>query len=221
MRLPSPARNVHRFSTTATRSSALPARPASGYPLVGLLNVLQRVRLWGLRGTRLRVARLARSSLSSLRDKNLCIIRALLLLFLSSFTFGQIFSPDETVSRITDHLMCTCGCPHIIGQCGDECSVAPQLVHEISELVTAGNTEEEVYKIFEEKYGLRVRAVPKAEGFNLLVWVMPFVGLLAGVVVVFFVINRLKSDDSNQEAERVHPEIDDKYRKLIDRELER
>ncbi len=188
--------------------------PQAGTP--GLLNVLQRVRLWGPP-----LVSLARSSLSSLRDKNLCIIRAaLLLLFLSSFTFGQIFSPDETVSRIADNLMCTCGCPHIIGHCGDECSVAPQLVHEISELVTAGNTEEEVYKIFEDQYGLRVRAVPKAEGFNLLVWVMPFVGLLAGVVVILFVINRLKPDDSNQETERVSP-VDEKYRKLIDRELER
>jgi len=215
MRLPNLARIMHKFSTAATKSSALTA-----FRSVSLLNVLQRVRLWGPP-----VARLARSALSSLRDKNLCITRAifsaLLLLFLSSFTFGQIFSPDETVSRIADNLMCTCGCPHIIGQCGDECSVAPQLVHEISELVSAGNTEEEVYKVFEDKYGLRVRAVPKAEGFNLLVWVMPFVGLLAGVVVIFFVIKRLKPDDSNQETERVHPEIDEKYRKLIDRELER
>jgi len=202
---------MHKFSTAATKSSALTALYS-----VGLLNVLQRVRLWGPP-----VARLARSALSLLRNKNLCIIRALLLLFLSSFTFGQIYSPDEAVSRIADNLMCTCGCPHIIGHCGDECSVAPQLVHEISQLVTAGNTEEEVYKIFEEKYGLRVRAVPKAEGFNLLVWVMPFVGLLAGVVVIFFVINRLKPDDLNQETERVHLEIDERYRKLIDRELER
>ena len=144
-----------------------------------------------------------------------------LILFMSSFAFGQIFSPDETVSRIADNLMCTCGCPHIIGQCGDECSVAPQLVHEITELVTAGNTEEEVYKIFEDKYGLRVLAVPKAEGFNLLAWVMPFVGLLAGMVVVFIAVKRLKPDESSQETEKVRPEIDEKYRKLIDRELER
>ncbi len=216
MRLPSVTRNMHKFSTAATKSSGVRCAPLALYS-VGLLNVLQRVRLWGPP-----LVSLARSSLSSLRDKNLCIIRAaLLLLFLSSFTFGQIFSPDETVSRITDNLMCTCGCPHSIGHCGEECPVAPQLVHEISELVTAGNTEEEVYQIFEEKYGLRVRAVPLAEGFNLLVWVMPFVGLLAGVVVIFFVINRLKPDDSNQETERVHSEIDEKYRRLIDREMER
>ncbi len=217
MRLPNfLARTMHKFSTAATQSSTL-----ASFRSVGLLNVLQRVRL-----RRPSVARLARSALSSLRDENLFIIRAsvfsaLLLLFLSSFTFGQIFSPDETVSRIADNLMCTCGCPHIIGQCGDECSVAPQLAHEISELVTAGNTEEEVYKIFEDKYGLRVRAVPKAEGFNLLVWVMPFVGLLAGVVVIFIVVSRLKPDESSQKTERARPEIAEKYRKLIDRELER
>ncbi len=222
MRLPSfPARTMHKFFTAATKSSGVLCAPPALYS-VGLLNVLQRVRLRRRTRTRVPLARLARSALSSLRDKNLYIIRAVVsILFLGSLTFGQIYSPDETVSRITDNLMCTCGCPHIIGQCGDECSVAPQLVHEISELVTAGNTEEEVYKIFEEKYGLAVRAVPEAKGFNLLVWVMPFVGLLAGAVVIIFVIKRLKPDDLNQDTERVHPEIDEKYRKLIDRELER
>ena len=198
MRLPSfPARTMHKFFTTATTKFGDSPRILGEF--------------------------LGQSPNSvALRDKNLCIIRAVVsILFLGSLTFGQVFSPDKTVSRIADNLMCTCGCPHIIGHCGDECSVAPQLVHEISQLVTAGNTEEEVYKIFEDQYGLRVRAVPKAEGFNLLVWVMPFVGLLAGVVVIFFVINRLKPDDSNQETEKVHTEIDEKYRKLIDRELER
>ncbi len=38
---------MHKFSTAVPKSSDLTVRPASGYPLVGLLNVLQRVRLWG------------------------------------------------------------------------------------------------------------------------------------------------------------------------------
>ena len=151
------------------------------------------------------------------------IIRAsiFVLLLLGSLTFGQDSSRDETVSRITANLMCTCGCPHIIHQCGDECSVAPQLEKEISELVTSGRTEEEVYAIFEASYGRRVLAVPRAEGFNLLVWVMPFVGLLAGAAFIFLVINRLKPGDSNHNAEEVLPEISKRDRKLIDRELER
>ena len=145
----------------------------------------------------------------------------LVLLLLGSLTFGQDSSPEEIVSRITANLMCTCGCPHIIHQCGDECSVAPQLEKEITELVISGRTEEEVYAIFEASYGMRVLAVPRAEGFNLLAWVMPFVGLLAGAVFIFIVISRLKPDDSNQKAEEVLPEVSESYRKLIDRELER
>ena len=56
---------MHKFSTASTKSSALTALHS-----VGLLNVPYST----LAGTS--VARLVRSSLSSLRDKNLCIIRA-------------------------------------------------------------------------------------------------------------------------------------------------
>ncbi len=71
MRLPNSARNMHKFSTAATKSSALTA-----FRSVGLLNVLQRVRLRWRTRKRVPLARLARSSLASLRYKNLCIIRA-------------------------------------------------------------------------------------------------------------------------------------------------
>ena len=143
----------------------------------------------------------------------------LVLFFLGTWTFGQAALPDETISRITANLMCTCGCPHIIGQCGDECGVAPQLVQEISQLLSTGKTEEEIYAVFEAKYGLSVLAVPKAEGFNLLVWVFPFLGLLVGGVIVFVVIRNLKPGQSDNMTQGVTGEIDDKYRELIDKEM--
>ena len=64
------ARMMHEFSTAATKSSALPALhdPQAGAP--GLLNVPYST----FAGAS--VARLVRSAFSSLRDKNLCIIRA-------------------------------------------------------------------------------------------------------------------------------------------------
>jgi hypothetical protein len=60
------AGTIHRFSTTAVKPSVLTA-----FHSVGLLNVLQRVRLRWPRGTRLRVLRLVRPALSLLRDENL------------------------------------------------------------------------------------------------------------------------------------------------------
>ena len=135
-----------------------------------------------------------------------------------SLLWGNGPSRDETVSRITGNLMCMCSCPHVIRHCGDECGVAPQLVQQITELVSSGKTEGDVYGIFEEKFGPSVHAVPKAEGFNLLAWILPFVGLAAGAVVVVVVFRHLKPEVSSEKVGSI-PEIDKKYRKLLDREL--
>ncbi len=72
------ARIMHKFSTAATKSSALPVLrdPQAGTPQ--LLNVLKST-FAGADPWRVPLARLVRSALSSLRDKNLCIIRASLL----------------------------------------------------------------------------------------------------------------------------------------------
>ena len=141
------------------------------------------------------------------------------LLLGGSLAWAQAPSQNETVDTIIEHLMCTCGCPHLIGQCGNECGVAPQLIAEISSLVSQGNTEEEVYAAFEAKYGAVVLAVPKAEGFNVLLWVLPFLGIVLGSVIVVVVFNRLKPSDAVHEHQRESAEIDDKYRELIDREV--
>ncbi len=69
---------MHKFFTAATKSSGVLHCPCcttrKRVPL-GLLNVLKST-FAGARGTRLRVTRLVRAALSSLRDKNLCITRA-------------------------------------------------------------------------------------------------------------------------------------------------
>ena len=94
------------------------------------------------------------------------------LVLSSSLIWAQVSPREESVNRAIENLMCTCGCPHLIGQCGDECGVAPQLINEISALVDRGSTEDEVYAAFEAKYGLVVLAVPRMEGFNMLLWIL-------------------------------------------------
>ena len=77
------ARTMHKFSTAATKSSDVLYAPTALHS-VGLLNVLQRVRLRGADpqvGAPRAWRNALRSALSSLRDENLCIIRASLILF--------------------------------------------------------------------------------------------------------------------------------------------
>jgi len=67
---------MHKFSTAATISSALPALhdPQAGTPR--LLNVLKSTFAGVDPHKRVPLVRLVRPALSPLRDKNLCIIRA-------------------------------------------------------------------------------------------------------------------------------------------------
>ena len=84
---------MHKFSTAATKSSALPVLRS-----VGLLNVPYST----FAGAS--VARLVRSALSSLRDKNLCIIRA------RAAQAGWLFP------GVVGLLLSLWVCPHLHGQ---------------------------------------------------------------------------------------------------------
>lgn len=144
----------------------------------------------------------------------------LILLLVGSVAVSARDAEHAIVHRITGALMCTCGCPHLIRQCGDECSLAPQLKEGIAQLVRSGTEEQEILDMFVAKHGASVLAVPKAEGFNLLAWVLPFVGLGVGAMVVFMVARNLRPVGDG----KVNPntsEIDSQYRKLIDEELRR
>ncbi len=55
---------------------------------------------------------------------------------------------------------------------------------EARDLLASGYTEDQVLAYFERSYGEFIRLSPKPVGFNLVVWILPFVALLAGVLVI-------------------------------------
>ncbi len=61
---------------------------------------------------------------------------------------------------------------------------------EVRELLAVGFTQEQTLQYFEKSYGEFIRLEPKAEGFSLLVWVVPVVGLLLGAVLIGFRLRR-------------------------------
>jgi len=67
---------------------------------------------------------------------------------------------------------------------------ASQMRGVIRERLAAGETPEQVKAYFVDKYGLWILLSPPRQGFNLLVWVVPFAGLAAGLVVLALVVRR-------------------------------
>jgi cytochrome c-type biogenesis protein CcmH len=68
--------------------------------------------------------------------------------------------------------------------------MANQMQDLIRERLEAGESPEAVKAYFVERYGEWILLAPKKEGFNLLVWVLPFLGLGGGAVGLFLVLRR-------------------------------
>lgn len=92
----------------------------------------------------------------------------------------------EEVYRIADKL----NCPLCQGLSLSDCPlvVCDQMRDLIREKLAKGETDEQIIQYFVDQYGEQVLSAPPARGFNLLVWVLPFVGLLFGVSLVIFAV---------------------------------
>ena len=64
----------------------------------------------------------------------------------------------------------------------------PEMEEKIKELIQSGLDKNEILNYFVEIHGPRVLAVPKAEGFNAMVWIVPIIIFIGGVffIALFF-----------------------------------
>ncbi len=67
-------------------------------------------------------------------------------------------------------------------------SGAHDLKIEIREAVATGEDPQIVRDLLIDKYGEDIRAAPLAQGFGLLAWITPFIFLLFGTLLFFFVV---------------------------------
>jgi len=62
----------------------------------------------------------------------------------------------------------------------------PEMEEQINQFISQGKTKQEILEYYNGLYGERILAVPKAEGFNIMVWVTPILAGLIGITFLFF-----------------------------------
>ena len=118
----------------------------------------------------------------------------------------------------TEHLSKRLRCPVCQGLSVADSPSASALAmrNEIQSLLARGYSEEQIGDYFESTYGEFVRLVPKAKGFNWLVWIAPAVALLLGFVAIVWLVRRPRgggpgrpdeSEDLSDWEDRVRQEI--------------
>ncbi len=67
------------------------------------------------------------------------------------------------------------------------------MLAEIAAELDEGKSDESIVSHFAEKFGITVLSAPPASGFNLAAWLMPFLALAAGGMLVVYFVRQFRS----------------------------
>jgi len=121
---------------------------------------------------------------------------------------------EETVHEIASQLRCVVCQSLSVADSPSE--TASQMRGIIRERLAAGETPAQVRDYFVDKYGPWILLSPPRRGFDLLVWVAPFLVLGIGLVMVALVVRRWRRAPSRVSP----PALDPAVRERIRREME-
>ena len=99
---------------------------------------------------------------------------------------GPGYPTDDDVNRVAKKLYCPV-CPNTpLDVC--ETQACKDWRAQIRDELTQGWTEQQVIDYFVAQYGERVLAEPQRKGFTSLVWLLPIIGTLLGVWIVYEIL---------------------------------
>ena len=94
-------------------------------------------------------------------------------------------------NTLNHHLMCTCGCAEILGECNHVgCPNSTGELKELRAAIEDGKNDQQILDIFQAKYGAVVLAAPTAKGFDLVAWIAPFAVFAAAMLGTVLLIRR-------------------------------
>ena len=150
-------------------------------------------------------------------SKKLNVILLVIVLFL----FSPARANAATVSDVSQHLICQCGCTMVLLNCSHtECASREAMTTVIGERLAQGQSETQITQFFVAEYGEQVLAAPPKKGFNLTAWLTPLVALLFGAVVVYLSLKKWVRPETSSQTDAIVGENDEKYQRQLDKELE-
>ena len=144
------------------------------------------------------------------------LLAGLLMVGVAGAQGGQV--TDDQVNAVAKQLNCPV-CENVpLDVC--ETQACSQWRDLIRQKLGAGDKPEQIIAYFRTTYGDRVLQSPPREGFTTLVWILPFVGLIAGVAILVVVLRRMAPQTTPAKVDTVQsPSSAEEYRERLEREL--
>jgi cytochrome c-type biogenesis protein CcmH len=140
---------------------------------------------------------------------------AILLSALVSFGAEATQAKDKA-REIEDNLVAPCCWSQPVSQHDSE--ISSQIRNEVSRMVAAGKSRDEILDFYIAKYGERILVTPRAKGFNSLAYILPWAALPIGAWVLILLLRKLRSPASAP-APSPLPVADSRYDSVIEKEM--
>jgi len=168
-----------------------------------------------VRGAHVSLCGMARHVLGARSAKSLLIVA---LFFLGSVAAATV----PTFQEVEEALTCQCGCGLTVHSCNHlQCGFAVPAKQEIARQFGEGKSRDEIVATFLTRYGEKVLSAPTTTGFNLAAWIMPFLAVVVGGVLIGLASLRWsRRNVRNESARSPAPASADQYRDRLKRELD-
>ena len=128
-------------------------------------------------------------------------------LLLLTLTIGLLMGADGQSVRfqkLGDKIMCTCSCGQMLLKCNHVgCPNSARMIGQLHDQLGDGRSgdaanagsaksDEDVLNFFRTEWGVTAVVEPSQHGFELLAWILPFVGLIAGTILLMIVVTKWK-----------------------------
>jgi len=156
-----------------------------------------------------------------MKYKIIIIGLVLLTLLFPSLSVAAQYHNEEALqkkaSEINDLIMCPLCAGQTIAQSSNETS--SQMRNLVLKMLRQGESKEKILQYFESRYGERILAKPNKKGFNLILWVFPFVLVSLAAIVIYFLIRRWSARVPVAPGAHLDEDQLDEYKERLEREL--
>ena len=136
-----------------------------------------------------------------------------ILVLLVTLPAGAAPVSDEQVREIAFNLRCVV-CQNL-SVADSPSETASQMRQIVRERLATGESREQILDYFVSKYGEWILLSPPRRGFNLVVWVLPFAGVLAGLVAIALTLRRWSRFRREEPPETVDPADRERVRREL------
>jgi cytochrome c-type biogenesis protein CcmH/NrfF len=121
--------------------------------------------------------------------------RALELTFVVVFAVAALGAVDSSARFEKDNhaMICMCGCNQLLGECNHVgCPSSPVMLAQLQAGIARGDSDNTIFRAFQQQYGPIVLASPMFTPFNHLAWIVPPVVFFLGIGGAMLIIGKWK-----------------------------